>query len=67
MLNLLAQSSMGCAPDASDCDAAASYTSGASSTLQQIPSRYLFQRLVSRPRASFLTAGNGGAPDDGHH
>jgi hypothetical protein len=60
MLNLLASSSMGQSPQSSqDYDAASSYTGGASSTLQQIPSGYLFQRLVSKPRASFLTAGNG--------
>jgi hypothetical protein len=60
MLNLLASSSMGQSPASSqDYDAAASYTGGASSTLQQIPSSYLFQRLVSKPKASFLTAGNG--------
>lgn len=62
MLQLLATSSMGgSAQNSMDLDAAASYTSGASSTLQQIPSSYLFQRLVSRPKASFLTAGNGPA------
>lgn len=60
MLNILATSSMGGAASA-DVEASTSYTSGASSTLQEIPSSYLFQRLVSRPRASFLTAGNGPA------
>lgn len=58
MLNLLATSSMGGVP-VGDLDASMSSTSGASSTLQQIPSSYLFSRLVSRPKASFLTAGNG--------
>eukprot|EP00879_Flechtneria_rotunda_P012162 GHRR01012702.1.p1 GENE.GHRR01012702.1~~GHRR01012702.1.p1 ORF type:complete len:171 (+),score=76.08 GHRR01012702.1:687-1199(+) len=62
MLNLLAASSMsGSIPGARDVEGHTSYTSGASSTLQEIPSGYLFQRLVSRPRASFLTAGNGPA------
>lgn len=62
MLNLLATSSMGGSAGSSmDLDASTSYTSGASSTLQQIPSSYLFQRLISRPKTSFLTAGNGGA------
>lgn len=60
MLNILATSSMGGAGSV-DVEASTSYTSGASSTLQEIPSSYLFQRLVSRPRASFLTAGNGPA------
>jgi hypothetical protein len=61
MLNLLAGSSMGASVTSSaDLDASTSYTSGASSTLQQIPSSYLFQRLISRPKTSFLTAGNGG-------
>jgi hypothetical protein len=63
MLNLLANSSMGGAAQGGgggySPEAAASVTSGASSTLQEIPAAYLFQRLVSRPRASFLTAGNG--------
>jgi hypothetical protein len=62
MLNILATSSMGGSVQGSvDVEASTSYTSGASSTLQEIPSSYLFQRLVSRPRASFLTAGNGPA------
>lgn len=60
MLNILATSSMGGSGSNSyDSEASTSYTSGVSSTLQEIPSSYLFQRLVSRPRASFLTAGNG--------
>jgi len=58
MLNLLANSSLGGASN-NFTEAAASFTGGSSSTLQEIPSSYLFQRLISRPRTSFLTAGNG--------
>lgn len=68
MLNLLATSSLQ-GSSGQYAESAASFTGGSSSTLQEIPSSYLFQRLVSRPRASFLTAGNGpanGAPGGGH-
>lgn len=58
MLNLLATSSLNGGAN-NFTEAAASFTGGASSTLQEIPSSYLFQRLISRPRTSFLTAGNG--------
>lgn len=59
MLNLLANSTQS-GSNGSFTESAASFTGGASSTLQEIPSSYLFQRLISRPRTSFLTAGNGG-------
>jgi hypothetical protein len=58
MLNLLANSTQGGVNGFTE--SAASFTGGSSSTLQEIPSSYLFQRLISRPRTSFLTAGNGG-------
>jgi hypothetical protein len=59
MLNLLANSTQG--GSSNFTEGAASMSGGASSTLQEIPSSYLFQRLISRPRTSFLTAGNGPA------
>jgi len=58
MLNLLANSSLSGAGN-NFTESSASFTGGSSSTLQEIPSSYLFQRLISRPRTSFLTAGNG--------
>ena len=65
MLNLLANSTQGGGNGFTE--AAASFTGGSSSTLQEIPSSYLFQRLISRPRTSFLTAGNGPANGAGGH
>jgi hypothetical protein len=59
MLNLLASSSLNGASGHSFHEGYSTYTSGTSSTLQEIPSSYLFQRLISRPRTSALTAGNG--------
>lgn len=65
MLNLLANSSLNNA--SSFAESAATFTGGASSTLQEIPSSYLFQRLISRPRTSFLTAGNGPSGNGSGH
>lgn len=59
MLNLLASSSLPSTSGHNFHDGYSSYTSGTSSTLQEIPSSYLFQRLISRPKTSALTAGNG--------
>jgi len=60
MLNLLSNSSMaGAHGRAPTPEAVTTYTSGTSSTLQAMPSQYMFQRLISRQRTSSLTAGNG--------
>jgi len=70
MLNLLASSSLNGITGHSFHEGYTSYSSGTSSTLQEIPSSYLFQRLISRPRTSALTAGNGpvaGAISNGSH
>jgi hypothetical protein len=61
MLNLLAASSVPNGTGHDFHEGYTSYTNGTSSTLQEIPSSYLFQRLISRPRTSVLTAGNGPA------